>query len=61
MYGLGKTISVFEGIRPVDYLYSEWGGGKKGPQQFFPVTSPNVRITTQNVLTFSFNPFATLL
>ena len=28
---------------------------------FFPVTSTNVRISPKNFLTFTFNPFATLL
>ena len=31
------------------------------PYKFSPVFSTNVRISTQNVLNFSFNPFATLL
>ena len=36
--------------------------GKKGPPtSFFPVTSTNVGISPQNFLTFSFNPFATLV
>ena len=35
---------------------------KKGPPtSFFPVTSTNVGISPQNFLTFSFNPFATLV
>ena len=29
--------------------------------QFFPVTSTNVGISSQNFVTFSFNPFATLV
>ena len=38
------------------------GVGQKGPPtSFFPVTSTNVRIGPQNFLTFSFNPFATLV
>ena len=38
------------------------GGGQKGPPtSFSPVTSANVRITAQNVLTFGFNPFTTLV
>ena len=40
--------------------------GKKGPYQFYPVTSTNVGITLPppsplKVRTFSFNPFDTLL
>ena len=37
-------------------------GGQKGPPTSFPpVTSTNVRISPQNFLTFSLNPFATLV
>ena len=36
------------------------GGQKRPPTRFSPVTSTNVGITSQNLLTFSFNPFATL-
>ena len=37
-------------------------GGKKAPlTSFSPVTSTNVGFGPQNFLTFSFNPFATLL
>ena len=40
----------------------EGGGGKKAnPTNFSPVTSTNVGISPQNFLTFSFNPFATLV
>ena len=35
---------------------------KKAPiYQFSPVTSTNVGISSQNFLTFSYNPFATLV
>ena len=38
------------------------GGGQKGPPiRFSPVTSANVGISRKNFLTFSFNPFATLV
>ena len=40
------------------------GGGrgvKKPPTSFSSVTSANVGISPQNFLTFSFNPFATLV
>ena len=40
---------------------SDGWGGKMPPCQFFPVTSTTEGISTQNVLTFSFNPFATLV
>ena len=37
-------------------------GGQKGPPyKFCPVASTNVGISPQNSLTFSFNPFATLV
>ena len=41
-----------------------WGGcgdKKSSPTSFSAVGSPNVGISTQNLLTFSFNPFATLV
>ena len=31
------------------------------PHQFFPITSANERISSKNFLTFTFNPFATLV
>ena len=34
---------------------------KRPPTNFSPVTSTNVRISPENFLTFSFNPFATLM
>ena len=38
------------------------GGGKKAPPtSFSSVTSGNVGISPKNFLTFSFNPFATLV
>ena len=37
------------------------GGQKDPPTSFSPVTSTNVGISPQNFLTFSFNPFATLV
>ena len=38
-------------------------GGKErpAPTSFSPVTSTNVEISPKNILTFSFNPFATLV
>ena len=35
-------------------------GSAKNPTRFCPATSPNGRISPQNVLNFSFDPFATL-
>ena len=37
------------------------GECKKATYQFSPVTSTNVGISPQNFLTFSVNPFATLM
>ena len=38
------------------------GGGQKGPpNSFSSVTSTNVGFGPQNLLTFSFNPFSTLV
>ena len=37
------------------------GGVKRPPTSFSPLTSTNVRISLQNVLNFSFNPFDRLL
>ena len=44
-------------------IQDEGGGGKKAPSPtiFSPVTSTNVGFGPQNFLTFSFNPFATLV
>ena len=36
------------------------GEAKRPPTSLFPVTSTDVGFGPQNVLTFSFNPFATL-
>ena len=37
------------------------GGKKEPPTSFSPVTCTNVGLSPQNVLTFSFNPFATMV
>ena len=37
------------------------GGQKVPPTSFSPVTSTNVGVRPQNFITFSFNPFATLM
>ena len=37
------------------------GGKKTPPNNFSPLTSSKVEISLQNFVTFSFNPFATLL
>ena len=49
------------------YLFRIKGGGGGGgeqkgpPTSFSPVTSTNVGFNPQNFLTFSFNPFTTLV
>ena len=46
----------------VNHIQEGGGGGPKGPPiRFSPVTSANVGISPKNFLTFSFNPFATLV
>ena len=59
----------FSGVH-VENLYEmfspihDGGGGAKSPPpptSFSPVTSTNVRFAPQKFLTFSFNPFATLV
>ena len=42
-------------------LFRMGEGGQRLPTSFFSVTSLNVGIITQNFLTFSFNPFASLV
>ena len=37
------------------------GGAKRPPASFSAVTSANVEVSPRNFLTFSFNPFATLV
>ena len=58
MYDRLKLIFIFVGsFNPIQ----DWGGGKKAPYQFFPLTSTNAEISPQNFLTFSFNTFHTLV
>ena len=43
-------------------LFRKGGRAKKAPPtSFSPVTSTNVKISTQNFLAFRFKPFATLV
>ena len=37
------------------------GGAKRPPTSFLPITSTNLRISLRNFLSFSFNPFVTLV
>ena len=59
MYDRLKLIFIFVGsFNPIQ----DWGGGaKRPPTSFSPVTSTNVGISPENFLSFSFNPFVTLL
>ena len=54
------VFNIFWAFNPI-----QDGGGeecaKEPPDSFFPVTSTNVRISPQNFLTFSFNPFENLV
>ena len=45
------------GVNPIQ----DGVGAKRPPSSFSPVTSTNVGLSPQNFLTFSFNPFATLV
>ena len=60
-----KTIKQFQSRAKelfINPLPDRWvgGGGQKGPPtSFSPVTSTNVGFGPQNLLTFSFNSFAT--
>ena len=55
---------MFDELKEVRYFnpIQDAGGRQKGPPiSFSSVTSTNVGISPQNFLTFSFNPFATLV
>ena len=55
LFDIITTIYKIEILNPIQ------NGGQKSPRtSFFPVTSTNVGLRSQNFLTFSFSPFATL-
>ena len=59
MHFLGEHVAnLYEMFNPI-----QDGGGAKSspPTSFSPVTSTNVRFGPQKFLTFSFNPFTTLV
>ena len=58
-YGNNKILFRIQETKPIQ----DGGGGaaKWSPTSFSPVTSTNVGTSPQNFLTFSFNPFATLV
>ena len=51
-----KNLSYCTNVKP----HSGWGTKKAIPTNFNPVTSTKIGISSQNFLTFSFNPFSTL-
>ena len=51
-----EMTSIIEIVNPLQDVEGE----KSPPNNFSPVTSTNIVISSQNFLTFSFNPFATL-
>ena len=52
----------FDTFNPIQDGGGGVGGGQKvPPTSFSPVTSTNVGVRPQNFITFSFNPFATLM
>ena len=57
------TFSPFKGtiMQIIILTLLRMGGPKKPPASFSPVTSTTVGISPQNFLTFSFDPFATLV
>ena len=60
------VLDFFKFHQEVNYLSDvltlfRMGGQKGPPTSFSPVNSTNVGISPQNLLTFSFNPFAILV
>ena len=65
LQNLVKTFTVqYENINKLQTAFPQSGMHRRRckmpPTSFSPVTSTNVALITQNFLTFSFNPFATL-
>ena len=59
---LGPAGVLFNDVlSDLDFNPIQDGGAKGPPTSFSPVTSTNVGFGPQNFLTFSFNPFATLV
>ena len=58
-----KTTKFYETqlFNPVQDRDAEVGEQKGSPTNFSPVTSKNVGLSPQNFLSFSFNPFVTLM
>ena len=48
-------------ISPIQDGEADGVGKKVPPTRFSSVTSANVRVSSRNILTFSFNPFSTLV
>ena len=53
-----SKVSIIWSINPIQ---DGGRGQKEPPTSFSPVTCTNVGLSPQNVLTFSFNPFATMV
>ena len=47
--------------KSVNPIQDEEGGGGDPPTSFSPINSKDVRLRCQNVLPFSFTPFATIV
>ena len=56
-YASKKELKHAAGVNPIQ----DGVGAKRPPTSFSPVTSTNLGLSLQNFLTFSFNPFATLV
>ena len=54
-----KIACVYSESQPLNPIHEGQGG--RGKNVHPPVTSTKVGITPQNLLVFSFNPFATLV
>ena len=62
LFAIFKNMSIAKTLQVTLTLFRMGGGGKKAsPTSFSPVTSTNAGIKPQNFLTFSFNPFATVV
>ena len=57
----GSCLNVFSNPIQEGEREKTWARKVPSPASFSPVISPNVRISPQNCLTFSFNHFATLM
>ena len=56
-----KIYKYFPAGQRLKYRVGEGEGAKRPPTSFSPITSTNIGTNSQNFLTFSFDPFATLV